>query len=61
MSPWRHVKAVLWSFIGIGRRADAEALQEGGSLLVLVAVAFVLLLCLAGTLLMVARYAAGTL
>jgi hypothetical protein len=54
----RTLRAVLWSFIGLGgRRADAEARTAGVGVLPLVAVAFVLVLLFVGGLIAVARFA----
>ncbi|MEJ8824726.1 DUF2970 domain-containing protein [Variovorax humicola] len=56
----RSVRAVLWSFIGLGgRRADAQARTENISILTLVSVALVLVLLLVGGLIAVARFAAA--
>ncbi|WP_371319940.1 DUF2970 domain-containing protein [Variovorax sp. dw_308] len=55
----RSVRAVLWSFIGLGgRRADADARTEDVGILSLVCVALVLVLLLVGGLIAVARFAA---
>ena len=56
----RQVQAVLWSFIGIGRRRDMARLGEGTNPLVLVLVAFVLVLLFLGTLAFVAHVAVRT-
>lgn len=57
----RTLRAVLWSFIGLGgRRADAEKRTEQVGLLPLLAVAFVLALLLIVGLVALARFAAGT-
>lgn len=55
----RQVKTVLWSFIGLGRRQDMAEIPERGNPLVLIVIAFVLLLLFVGTLLFIARKAAG--
>lgn len=58
---WRHVRAVLWSFAGLGgRRADADARLEKAHPLALVAIAFVLVLLIVVGLVALARFAAGT-
>nr|WP_256735137.1 DUF2970 domain-containing protein [Variovorax sp. dw_954] len=55
----RSVRAVLWSFIGLGgRRADADARTEDVGILSLVCIALVLVLLLVGGLIAVARFAA---
>lgn len=51
----RQVQAVLWSFIGLGRRQDAARLNEGANPLLLIAIAFVLVLAFLGTLAFVAH------
>jgi hypothetical protein len=57
---FRAVRAVLWSFIGLGgRRADATARTEQVGLLPLVAIALVFALLLVSGLIAVARIAAG--
>jgi hypothetical protein len=49
-----HIKAVLWSSIGLGRRQDMAELHKGGNPLVLILVAFVfVILFLAGIYLLV--------
>lgn len=56
----RVLRAVLWSFIGLGgRRADAEKRTEQVGLLPLLLVALVLVLLLVAGLVALARYAAG--
>ena len=55
----RQVKTVLWSFIGLGRRQDMAEIPERGNPLVLIVIAFVLLLLFIGTLVFIARKAAG--
>lgn len=60
MSLWRHVKVVLWSFVGLGRREHQRELGRAHPL-VFVAVAFVLVLLFIGILaLVVHQVAAGT-
>lgn len=55
------VRAVLWSFIGLGgRRADAEVRTESVGILPLIVVAFVFVLLLLWGLVTLARMAAGT-
>ena len=57
----RAVRAVLWSFIGLGgRRADADRRTAQVGLLPLVSVALVTVLLLIGGLLALAHFAAGT-
>ncbi|WP_438998790.1 DUF2970 domain-containing protein [Variovorax beijingensis] len=57
----RAVRAVLWSFIGLGgRRADADRRTAQVGLLPLVGVALVTVLLLIGGLLALAHFAAGT-
>lgn len=54
----RALRAVLWSFIGLGgRRADAEKRTEQIGLMPLLLVAFVLVLVLVVGLVLLARYA----
>ncbi len=56
----RALRAVLWSFIGLGgRRADADERTRHVGLLPLIAVALVLVLVLIVGLVLLARYAAG--
>ena len=56
----RAVRAVLWSFIGLGgRRADADRRTAQVGLLPLVGVALVTVLLLIGGLLALAHFAAG--
>jgi hypothetical protein len=55
----RQVKTVLWSFIGLGRRQDMAEIPERGNPLVLILIAFVLVLMFVGTLVFIARRAAG--
>jgi hypothetical protein len=55
----RSVRAVLWSFIGLGgRRADADARTEGVGILTLVGVALVLVLLLVVGLVALAHFVA---
>jgi len=57
----RAVRAVLWSFIGLGgRRADADKRTAQVGILPLIGVAFVMVLLLIAGLLALAHYAAGT-
>ena len=57
----RAVRAVLWSFVGLGgRRADADRRTEQVGVLPLIGVALVLVLLLIAGLLALARFAAGT-
>lgn len=57
----RAVRAVLWSFIGLGgRRADADKRTAQVGILPLIGVAFVIVLLLIAGLLTLAHYAAGT-
>ncbi len=57
----RAVRAVLWSFIGLGgRRADADRRTERVGVLPLVGVAFAMALLLVAGLLALAHFAAGT-
>ena len=57
----RAVRAVLWSFIGLGgRRADADKRAAQVGILPLIGVAFVMVLLLIAGLLALAHYAAGT-
>ncbi|RRH88447.1 DUF2970 domain-containing protein [Variovorax beijingensis] len=57
----RAVRAVLWSFIGLGgRRADADRRTAQVGLLPLVGVALATVLLLIGGLLALAHFAAGT-
>lgn len=56
----RAIRAVLWSFIGLGgRRADADRRTEQVGLLPLVGVAFATVLLLVVGLLALAHFAAG--
>jgi hypothetical protein len=57
----RAVRAVLWSFIGLGgRRADADRRTAQVGLLPLIGVALATVLLLIGGLLALAHFAAGT-
>ena len=57
----RAVRAVLWSFIGLGgRRADADRRTEQVGVLPLIGVALVTVLLLIAGLLALAHCAAGT-
>lgn len=57
----RAVRAVLWSFIGLGgRRADADQRTAQVGVLPLIGVAFVMVLLLIAGLLALAYFAAGT-
>jgi hypothetical protein len=57
----RAVRAVLWSFIGLGgRRADADKRTAQVGILPLIGVAFAMVLLLIAGLLALAHYAAGT-
>ncbi|MBD9662428.1 DUF2970 family protein [Variovorax beijingensis] len=57
----RAVRAVLWSFIGLGgRRAEADRRTAQVGLLPLIGVALVTVLLLIAGLLALARFAAGT-
>lgn len=53
----RQVQAVLWGFVGIGRRRDMARLGEGTNPLVLVLVAFLLVLLFLGMVAAVAHWA----
>ena len=55
MDIWRQVKTVLWSFIGIGGRKRGE--ENRVNPLVVIAVAFVLVAALLGTLAFLAKQA----
>ena len=55
----RQIKTVLWSFIGLGRRQDMAEIPERGNPLVLILIAFVLVPLFVGTLVFIARQAAG--
>ena len=56
----RAVRAVLWSFIGLGgRRADADRRTEQVGLLPLISVALATVLLLIAGLLALAHFAAG--
>jgi hypothetical protein len=59
MSLSRQIQAVLWSFVGLGRRKDMKELDQGANPLVLVGVALVLVVIFVAVLMMVARWAAG--
>jgi len=59
MSLRKQVQAVLWSFIGLGRRKDMAELDQGASPVVLVVVALILLVVFVAVLMQVARWAAG--
>ncbi|CAA2102165.1 DUF2970 domain-containing protein [Variovorax paradoxus] len=55
------VRAVLWSFIGLGgRRADADKRTSQVGILPLIGVALVVVLLLIAGLIALARFAAGT-
>ena len=57
----RALRAVLWSFIGLGgRRADADRRTEQIGVLPLVGVALAVVLLLIAGLLALAHFAAGT-
>ena len=57
----RALRAVLWSFIGLGgRRADADKRTAQVGLLPLIGVALVVVLLLVAGLITLARFAAGT-
>ncbi|MDM0004603.1 DUF2970 domain-containing protein [Variovorax sp. J22G73] len=57
----RALRAVLWSFIGLGgRRADADKRTAQVGILPLIAVALVVVLLLIAGLIALARFAAGT-
>jgi len=57
----RAVRAVLWSFIGLGgHRADADKRTAQVGILPLIGVALVMVLLLIAGLLALAHYAAGT-
>jgi hypothetical protein len=57
---WRHIKVVLWSFVGLGRRQHAaEFGDERVNPLIFIAVAFVLVLIFLGTLALIAHSVAG--
>ncbi len=57
MNILKEVKMVLWSFIGLGDRNRVD--PPNGNPLVLLAVAFLLVVLLLGTLVIVARHAAS--
>ncbi len=57
----RALRAVLWSFIGLGgRRADADRRTEQVGVLPLIGVALAVVLLLIAGLLALAHFAAGT-
>ena len=51
---WNHIKVVLWSFIGLGRRKHAGELGRTNPL-IFIGVAFVLVLMFLSTLMLVVR------
>ncbi len=53
----QYIRTVLWSFIGLGNRANADALARTGNPLPLLLVAVVLVLVLIGTLVAAAHWA----
>jgi len=56
----KSLQAVLWAVIGLGgRRADAEQRVDGGSFALTLVLALVLVLALIGSLIGLARLAAG--
>ena len=57
----RAVRAVLWSFVGLGgRRADADKRTSQVGILPLIGVALVVVLLLVAGLITLARFVAGT-
>jgi hypothetical protein len=55
MSFFHHLKLVLWSFIGLGRRKHMDDPGQRINPLVLILIAFVLVLLFLGTLAFIAR------
>ena len=50
MNLLRHIQAVLWGFIGLGRRKDMSELHASGSPILLIATGLVLVLVLVAVL-----------
>jgi hypothetical protein len=57
----RHVQAVLWSFVGLGRRQDMAEVDQSGSPQMLIAVGIGLTLVFVGILLGLASFAVSLL
>lgn len=57
----RYIRAVLWSFIGLGRRADMDDLQRKANPVALIATALVLAALLVMGLVALARLAVSAL
>lgn len=55
MNILRQIKTVLWSFVGLGRRADPADPRERTNPLLLIPIAFVLVLLFLGTLAFIAH------
>lgn len=55
MGTIRQIRAVLWSFVGLGRRKDMAELGESTNPLLLIVIAFVLVLLFLGTLAFIAH------
>jgi hypothetical protein len=59
MRVWHHIKVVLWSFVGLGRRQHAaELAEEKVNPLIFIGVAFGVVLVFLGTLALIAHSAA---
>jgi len=50
MNLLRHIQAVLWGFIGLGRRKDMSELHSSGNPILLIATGVVIALVLVGVL-----------
>jgi hypothetical protein len=55
MQIFRQIKTVLWSLVGLGRRADMAQIPDRGNPLILIPIAFVLVLLFLGTLALIAH------
>ena len=61
MNILRYIQAVLWSFIGLGRRSDLHELQEKANPVALVATAIVGVVLFVIALVALARFAVSAL
>lgn len=57
LSLLRHIQAVLWGFIGLGRRQDMSELHRSGSPILLIATGVVIALLLVAALIGLAMFA----
>jgi len=61
MNILRHVQAVLWSFVGLGRREGMNEMERSGNPLMLIVIGFAMAAVFVAVLLELAGYAVSAL